>query len=120
MRWLNERTPPVLLRRMKTEILEGLPERTVSRQTVLMPPEQADIYGAAILHAQAGGTSNGDMLRAIHAFRGISLHPFGTSDCDPLNGTSVRDWISKSERMLHAVNVLEKLHACGGKSSRFH
>lgn len=116
---LNERTPPVLLRRMKTEILEGLPERTVSRQTVLMPPEQADIYEAAVLRAQTGGTGNGDMLRAIHAFRGISLHPFGASDCDPLNGTSVRDWIGKSARMRHAVNVLEKLHARGEKALVF-
>lgn len=115
----NERTPPVLLRRMKTEILEGLPDRKFVTTRVPMPPVQAQAYSAAVLSAQTGGTTKGDMLRAIHAFRGVSLHPSGASDCDPLDKTSVRDWIARSARVRHTVDVLEKIRASGEKALIF-
>ncbi|MBB4015712.1 MULTISPECIES: DEAD/DEAH box helicase [Chelatococcus] len=111
----KESTPPVLLRRMKTEILEGLPSRDFVTTCVTMPPEQAQAYAAAVLRAQVGGTTKGDMLRAIHALRGVSLHPSGASDCDPLDKMSVRNWIARSARMQHAVEVLEKLRVSGEK-----
>ncbi|MEQ8297412.1 MAG: DEAD/DEAH box helicase [Nitratireductor sp.] len=115
----NERTPPVLLRRMKTEILEGLPDRKFATTHVAMPPEQAQAYAAAVLRAQTGGTTKGDMLRAIHAFRGVSLHPSGASDCDPLDKTSVRNWIARSARVRHAVDVLERIRASSEKALVF-
>lgn len=115
----DERTPPVLLRRMKTEILEGLPSRCISRERVDMPSEQAQAYHEAVIRAQTGGVSKGDMLRAIHAFRGISLHPCGASECDPLDNNSIRNWIAKSARMRHAVGVLEGLRASGEKALIF-
>lgn len=116
---MNERTPPVLLRRMKTEILEGLPDRTFITTRVAMPPEQAQAYATAVLRAQTGGTTKGDMLRAIHAFRGVSLHPSGASDCDPLDKSSVRNWIARSARVRHAVEVLEKIRESGEKALVF-
>ncbi len=115
----NERTPPVLLRRMKSEILEGLPSRQFVTTRVAMPPEQAQAYAAAVLRAQTGGTTKGDMLRAIHAFRGVSLHPSGASDCDPLDKASVRNWIARSARVQHAVDLLERLRASGEKALVF-
>lgn len=71
------------------------------------------------MRAQMGGTSKCDMLRAIHAFRGISLHPCGASECDPLDKKSVRNWIAKSARIRHAVGVLERLRALGEKALVF-
>lgn len=115
----SELTPPVLLRRMKAEILDGLPERNFIATRVVMPAEQAQVYADAVLRAQTGGASQGDMLRAIHAFRGISLHPSGASDCDPLDRESVRTWIGQSARVRHAVEVLETLRAKGEKALVF-
>ncbi len=113
------RIPPVLLRRMKTEILEGLPSRSFEPQRVQMPPEQAEAYSDSVRRAQSGGGTQGDMLRAIHAFRGISLHPNGARDCDPLDRASVRRWFDRSARMRHAVDVLEKLHGTREKALVF-
>lgn len=48
---LRERIAPVVLRRRKEEVLKDLPERLVSRLTVPMTPEQADI------HEEAEGTA---------------------------------------------------------------
>src|SRR5690606_11421563 len=103
------RIPPVLLRRMKVDNLEGLPDRHIARERVIMPPDQAKTYGDAVRQAQTGGSSRGDMIQAIHAFRGISLHPDGARECDPLDPNSVRRWFNRSARVRHAVEVLETL-----------
>lgn len=115
----DERAQAVLLRRMKTEILEGLPSRIISRVSVPMPSDQAEAYHDAVIRARAGGGSKGSVLQAINSFRGISLHPNGASDCDPLDKESVRRWIAKSARVRHAVDVLEKLRASGEKALVF-
>ncbi|WP_137113362.1 DEAD/DEAH box helicase [Mesorhizobium sp. GR13] len=111
--------PPVMLRRMKADILEGLPERHVARERVTMPPEQARAYSAAIFQAQMRGSSRGDMMRAIHALRGISLHPDGAQGCDPLDRDSVRRWFDRSARVRHAVEILEKLRVSKEKALVF-
>lgn len=113
------RTPPVILRRMKGDILEGLPSRRISREHVVMPPEQAQAYSDAVVQAQTGGANRGDMMRAIHSFRGISLHPSGARECDPLDKDSVRRWFARSARVSHAVNVLEGLRASKEKALVF-
>ncbi len=115
----DERAQPVILRRMKVDILEGLPSRHIARERVYMPSEQAQAYHDAVIRAQSGSGSKGEMLRAIHAFRGISLHPYGASECDPLDKHSVGNWIAKSGRMRHAVDVLERLRASDEKALVF-
>lgn len=115
----DARAPAVLLRRMKTEILEGLPTREFKNKRIEMPPPQAQAYTDAVRRAQTGGASQGDMLRAIHAFRGVSLHPAGARDCDPLDKTSVQSWFAQSARMRHAVSVLEGLKRAQEKALVF-
>ena len=112
-------TPPVLLRRMKAEILEGLPEKREEKTRVAMPEAQAEAYLEAVVRARSGGSSQGDMLRAIHAFRGISLHPTGADGFEPLDKRSVTDWVSLSARMQHTVDVLKRLRDVGEKALVF-
>jgi SNF2-related domain/Helicase conserved C-terminal domain len=112
-------TPPLLLRRMKAEILEGLPTRTIEPTRVTMPTEQAVAYHRAVQQARLGTGSRGDMLSAIHAFRGIALHPDGAAECDLLDPQSVRKWFARSARLMHAVGVLEGLKARGEKALVF-
>jgi hypothetical protein len=104
---------------MKAEILEGLPTRQFNKERVEMPAEQAQAYSNAVRKAQIGGATQGDMLRAIHAFRGVSLHPSGARDCDPLDKDSVRRWFSQSARMRHAIAVLGELNRTKEKALVF-
>ncbi len=115
----DEATPPLLLRRMKADILEGLPERKIVPVKVPMPAEQADAYHRSVQQARLGDGGQGEMLRAIHAFRGIGLHPDGAAQCDPLDPQSVRRWFSRSARMAHAVTTLEEVKARGEKALVF-
>lgn len=111
----DDKTPPILLRRMKGEILEGLPERQIHRERVAMPAEQAEAYHQAVIRAQIGGIAQAAMLHSIHAFRGISLHPDGANNCDPFDRNSVDIWIAKSARLLYATEVLETIQSRGEK-----
>jgi hypothetical protein len=112
-------TPALLLRRMKADILEGLPDRKIVPVKVPMPAEQADAYHHSVQQARLGKGGQGEMLRAIHAFRGIGLHPDGAAHCDPLDLHSVRRWFSRSARIAHAVRTLEEVKARGEKALLF-
>lgn len=113
------RTPAPMLRRMKVDILEGLPRRDVRRMEMPMPPEQAQAYARARMDALTGGRRHGDMLRAIHAFRGISLHPDKDGNVDPLDPASVNAWVNRSARLLQTMKVLEEIVARGEKALVF-
>ena len=69
--------PAIMLRRMKESHIEGLPTKTIKPYTAEMPGTQAQAYAEAVRTAQTGERSHGAMLKAIHALRGISLHPNG-------------------------------------------
>lgn len=115
----DTKTPAPMLRRMKIDILEGLPHRSVNRVEMQMPPEQAQAYARARMDALNGGRRHGDMLRAIHAFRGISLHPDKDENVDPLDPSSVNAWVSRSARLLQTMKVLEEIAARGEKALVF-
>lgn len=111
--------PAPMLRRMKVEILEGLPEKQQVTLEAEMPPAQARAYAEARLAAQDGSRSHGVMLRAIHAFRGISLHPDGAGGVDPFDETSANEWIGRSARLARAVSALEAIAVRGEKALIF-
>jgi hypothetical protein len=115
----DARTPAPMLRRMKSDILVGLPKKEQVTLTADMPPAQAQAYADARLTAQGGGRGHGDMLRAIHAFRGISLHPDGVDGVDPFDQASVRNWIGRSARLAQSVSVLEAISKEGQKALVF-
>ncbi|WP_224407281.1 DEAD/DEAH box helicase [Afifella sp. IM 167] len=111
--------PAIMLRRMKEDILDGLPEKTIECRSVEMPERQAEAYERAVAEAKTGPTTRGAMLKALHAFRGISLHPAGADDVDPYEPESVKEWIAGSARLAHAVGVLRKIQEKNEKALVF-
>lgn len=65
--------PRLLLRRMKTEKLDGLPDKHEHVLTVPMPARQAEVYQRALALKEAA--DNYTTLEMIHALRQASLHP---------------------------------------------
>lgn len=65
--------PRLLLRRMKTEKLDGLPDKHEHVLTVPMPARQAEVYQRALALKEAAGSYT--TLEMIHALRQASLHP---------------------------------------------
>ncbi|TIM67122.1 MAG: DEAD/DEAH box helicase [Mesorhizobium sp.] len=111
--------PPMMLRRMKENHIEGLPEKKILSYETDMPGAQAEAYMDAVRAAQAGERSHGAMLKAIHALRGISLHPEGARDVDPYDARSAAAWLGQSARLTQAVEILRQVKSAGEKALIF-
>ncbi|MDB5540080.1 MAG: helicase, superfamily, partial [Devosia sp.] len=114
------KTAALMLRRMKHDHLKGLPDREVrSYSDMKMPPSQAEAYARVVAAASGGSRSKGDMLKTIHALRGISLHPHGADGLDPYDAVSRQKWIDSSARVSQALLILQNIKAAGEKTLVF-
>ena len=116
------KTPPLMLRRMKTEIQigEGLPEKRSEVRRVSMPPEQAEVYREVVVAARGTGAvaRKGDMLRTLHQLRGRSLHPFAPASV--LHQVEKYDgYVLQSARLRETINILEEIDRRGEKALIF-
>lgn len=100
----NQPVPPYALRRMKEDVAKDLPAKHQSRMMrAFMPELQAQRYAEVSSATQAGHLN---ILRALHDFRSISLHPV---DPDAVEGGQVQtdEYIRMSARLSQAF---ERLH----------
>ncbi|MER9800920.1 DEAD/DEAH box helicase [Mesorhizobium sp. M0142] len=107
--------PPMMMRRMKEHILEGLPTKTPYTYREQMPKEQSLAYERAVAAARGGDRSMGAMLKAIHALRGISLHPMGGINVDVYNSEARKSWIGQSARVRKTFEILAEIKRKGEK-----
>ncbi|MBV1919019.1 MAG: DEAD/DEAH box helicase [Sphingomonadaceae bacterium] len=99
-------SPPFMLRRMKDEILTGLPEKRSEKYAVEMPPAQAQAYDLVLARARALRESGeqGAMLKVLHMLRGTSLHP------EPPRGVDdIPSYIARSARLQKTFEILESI-----------
>lgn len=104
-----DKTPKLLLRRLKTEKLEGLPEKHEHLLKIPMPPRQLDAYERALAMKEISGADG--TLGMIHALRRASLHPLlieGGIQADELKA-------DESARFLAMLDVLDKIAPTGEK-----
>jgi SNF2 family DNA or RNA helicase len=105
---------------MKHDHLKGLPDREIKvYRDIPMPPEQAEAYGRVVAAASGGARSKGEMLKTIHALRGISLHPSGSEGLDPYDAQSARKWSDGSARVAQTLTILEEIQRTGEKALVF-
>lgn len=99
--------PAFMLRRLKSEALEGLPKKTVVPYPVEMPAVQAQAYKDVVVRAAAASASGtlgkGGMLTFLAAMRGTSLHPRGPHE--PVGDLTA--FASESARIQSVFQVLD-------------
>ena len=113
----TEARPPVMLRRMKADHIEGLPRKSEIKLEVTMPPAQARAYSTVVARALglAGSGTPGFMLEILHALRGVSLHPR-----PPTNGGDDPDaYAAESARLRGLYTTLDTIHAAQEKALIF-
>ncbi len=99
--------PAIMLRRMKEDISDDLPEKTISTCPCEMAPEQAQAYETIVNEASNSEQSPGRMLDLIHKLRGISLHPCTFDEAeDPYSPTWRQAWVQKSARLKKTMEIL--------------
>lgn len=108
--------PPVLLRRMKDDCLEGLPAIRVEALPMPMPPAQRVAYDRVIARALAikGTGQRGQMLEVLAALRGVSLHPQS-----PEEATGGEDYWAQSARLETLFGLLKRIAAAREKALIF-
>lgn len=103
--------PAYMLRRLKSEALQGMPQKYIHATPIDMPPVQANAYRDLVMRAAAsasgGNMGKGGMLSTLAAMRGVSLHPL-----DPREAPSDLDVYARdSARLSHALGVLDQVAA---------
>jgi len=106
--------PKLLLRRLKSEKLQGLPRKIEHPIQRPMPPRQLDAYMRSVQQKNMSG--DGAMLELIHNMRRVSLHPI------LMDGGLDRGEIlepAESARMAVAIDVLDDIASKGEKALVF-
>ena len=112
----DKELPPFMLRRMKDEILTGLPEKKARKYPVEMPAAQAQAYDLVLARARALRESGeqGAMLKVLHMLRGTSLHP-----SPPRGISNIDEYIGQSARLKKTFEILEEVKQRGEKALLF-
>ncbi|WP_295883936.1 DEAD/DEAH box helicase [uncultured Thiohalocapsa sp.] len=110
----RETSPPVLLRRMKQDHLDGLPEKHVHRIECPMPDAQAAAYDAIVDSVRGGTGQAGAVLEGLHGLRRVSLLPESIAEAGISDET-----VQHSARLQALVDVLDQVAAKGEKALVF-
>lgn len=112
----DKELPPFMLRRMKDEILTGLPEKKARKYPVEMPAAQAQAYDLVLARARALRESGeqGAMLKVLHMLRGTSLHP-----SPPRGISNIDEYIGQSARLKKTFEIIEEVKQRGEKALLF-
>ena len=106
--------PALMIRRMKSDQLKGLPEKHEHVIERDMPAEQADCY-MKIVHGKREG-KKGEMLKVLQHLRGTSLHPI---DPRQLADYAPQDYINLSARLQITFELLDEIAAKSEKALVF-
>lgn len=101
--------PPYMLRRMKSDVLDDMPKKTVHVLEKDMPPMQAGAYRDLVIRAAAAGAAGnlgkGGMLTTLANMRGVSLHPI-----DPRQAPDDLDaYAADSARLSQTLSILKSV-----------
>ena len=98
--------PPIMLRRFKQDLLEGLPERRVEATADPMPPEQQAAYDAvrSEIRERPQGT-----LAGLQRLRAVCLHPRLSQP--PESAAEDGPFIAASARFKRLFEILDRVHA---------
>jgi hypothetical protein len=96
--------PPAVLRRMKADHLDGLPDKKIHVRRRAMPEAQAKVYAEIVTRAKE--PDSGPMLETLHLLRGVSLHPIW-----PPAGkiTDPQGFIHQSARLSETFSILDEI-----------
>ena len=93
-----------MLRRMKADELDGLPEKRIHVRRRPMPEAQARVYAEVVGRAKESGS--GPMLETLHLLRGVSLHPIWPP------ASEIKDpqvFINQSARLIETFLILDDI-----------
>ena len=116
---IRERIGVYLKRRLKTDILDDLPEKHIHDEDCRqdMPLMQTERYQAALQSTQNNGSTapqqRNQILQVLHQLRDISDHPLLAAS--QWEGSPVAELIEQSAKLKETVRLLEKIRSANEK-----
>lgn len=109
----DRRYPPVGQRRLKEDVLVGLPRKDFRVYPATMPSVQAQAYELARQHLVDG--ARGAALKLLHHIRGVSLHPEPPDTVQD----DLQAYFARSARFDSFRRILGRIHARGERALIF-
>ena len=103
---------PFMLRRLKSQVLDGLPTKHEHLHLRPMPAVQSCAYDEVVASAH-DTIAPRQMLEVVQRLREISLHPLRPTECAP------DAYINASARFQSLFAILDKIHAASEKALVF-
>ncbi|MDW3048242.1 DEAD/DEAH box helicase [Vibrio sp. Vb1554] len=111
---VEKSTPPLMLRRLKEDHLEGLPQKFIHQVAKPMPELQAAEYENIVRDAPLKRGMAGGVLETIQKIRRASLI------AEEFDGNGITDGVVKrSARLTALIEILDKVHKSGEKALVF-
>lgn len=114
-----EGRPPFMLRRLKSDVLDGMPTKTIHALEAPMPSVQANTYRDLVIRAAAAGSAGtmgkGGMLTTLSRMRGVSLHPLDPRHAPP----DLDAYASDSARLSQTLTILDRVAQANEKALIF-
>jgi len=108
----NDGYPPMVLRRMKTDIAESLPKKMQLVRTLAMPELQLGCYEEALNMSVSDNPSI--KLEMIHRLRSVSLHP-SLDGSSSVRYENENQFVDQSARIKLVLRILDNLEPTGEK-----
>jgi hypothetical protein len=108
----SAKAPPIMLRRMKEDILTGLPKKNIVPYRREMPAEQAKVYADIIRKALSSDEERkgrGRQLAIIQQMRSVSLFPGDVHQGDFGSERGIKQWVSRSARLHQTMDILNEI-----------
>jgi SNF2 family DNA or RNA helicase len=107
-------SPPLMLRRMKVDHIEGLPEKIIKEVPMVMPELQAQEYENIVKDVQLEQGSPGAVLKFIQKIRKASLV------AEDFDSSGINDGVIKrSARLTSLIQILDEVKQKGEKALVF-
>lgn len=108
----STKAPAIMLRRMKEDILTGLPKKIIVPYRREMPGEQAKIYADVIRRALSSEEERkgpGSQLAIIQQMRSVSLFPGDVRQGDFGSKGGIKQWVDRSARLHQTMEILNEI-----------
>lgn len=100
----KDKHPAIALRRMKEEVLEGLPDKFYKLHRQIMPPKQKERYDE--INSKLGEIKPSNALAELNHIRSISLHPYRHDFIE-----DIEEFTANSARFQCLIDILKDIEA---------
>ncbi|MDA8739778.1 SNF2-related protein [Rhodobacteraceae bacterium] len=112
----DKTSPPLALRRMKSDTIADLPKKNYKLYPEIMSAEQEIAYDSAFL--EINDASKGKILKILHRLRGVSLYP-GKIELLSEEENPLVSLVQRSARFKSAMEILDNVKKQGEKALIF-